>query len=152
MSTELIVVVVVVGALAFLGGLTALMARPAQIRVEVAGDSFVVEPLGLDRLWCVRARIQIPQSAVSGVRVAARREVRPTGIRLPGSYLPGVITAGSYGTGDIRSFWDVRRADRVLVIDCTPHPAFGYRRLVLEVTDPDATAAILQRALTAHAG
>jgi len=31
---------------------------------------------------------------------------------------PVIITAGSHGTGDARTFWDVRRADTVVAITC----------------------------------
>jgi hypothetical protein len=69
-------------------------------------------------------------------------------VRLPGSHIPGVITAGAYGTGDNRTFWDVRRDDPVLVITCTE--SSPYRQIVLEVDDARVTAARLRNRLMAR--
>jgi hypothetical protein len=131
-----------------LAALLGLARRPPRIRVEIAGEWLVVEPLGLDKVWCVRRIVRVPRSSVTYVRALRRRDVPLAGPRLPGSYLPGVITAGSYGLGVHRTFWDVRRADRLLVIDIRPGDA-TYYRLVLEVPDPDATAAALSRTIVA---
>jgi hypothetical protein len=58
--------------------------------------------------------------------------------------------AGSYGTGDKRDFWLVRKADELLVIELRPGAA--YRRIVLEVSDPHAEALRLRPELGAYAG
>jgi hypothetical protein len=133
---------------AVLAALVGLAWRAPRIRVQIAGDWLVVEPLGLDKFWCVRRIVRVPRASVTYVRALRRRDVPLAGPRLPGSYLPGVITAGSYGLGVHRTFWDVRRADRLLVIDIRPGDA-TYYRLVLEVPDPDATAAALRQTLVA---
>ena len=132
------------------GLMVGLMAIPGGVRVTLQDDRLVVEPLRLDKLWCMRFRLAIPLSKVADVRAVPRAEVRVSGIRLPGTYFPGVITAGSYGRGERRIFCDFRRADRLLVIDCVANPVPGYRRLVLEVRDPDRVAATLRQALAAH--
>lgn len=132
-----------------LGLLFGLAWRAPRIRVELAGDWLEVEPLGLDKFWCVRRIVRIPRSSVTEIRVLGRREVPLAGLRLPGSYLPGVMIAGSYGLGAHREFWDVRRGDRVLVIDIRPGATAKYRRLVLEVPDPDGTAAALRPTILA---
>jgi hypothetical protein len=59
-------------------------------------------------------------------------------MRLPGTGVPGVIRAGSYGTGERRDFWNVRRGEYCLVIQL--EPGQEYRRLVLEVADPQEVA------------
>ena len=48
---------------------------------------------------------------------------------------------------DVRTFWDTRRADRLLLISC--RLGSEYKALVLEVPDPDAAAARLNAALVA---
>lgn len=92
----------------------------------------------------------IPVASVAGVAVAPRRLVPQTGFRLPGTGIPGVLRAGSYGTGARRDFWLVRRADLVLVIEL--HPGGRYRRLVLEVPDPHAEALRLRPHLGSYTG
>ena len=103
-----------------------------------------------DKLYCCRGDIVVPVSLVEGVAVSPRRLVPASGLRLPGTGLPGVIRAGSYGTGSTRDFWNVRRADTLLVIEMRPGAA--YRRLVLQVAHPDAVASELRPALGPFTG
>jgi hypothetical protein len=70
---------------------------------------------------------------------------RPDGIRLPGTYLPGVITAGSYWWKDRGwSFWSVRHEERAVDIRLRDE---RYSRIVVEVADPHATAAMIAAAI-----
>ena len=100
---------------------------------------------GLDAVFCLRRRITMPVTVVDGVCVS-RRDLIPTeGLRLPGTAIPGVIRAGSFGTGDRRDFWDVRKGQELLVLQMTP--GAEYRRIVLEVADPRAELARLRPTL-----
>jgi hypothetical protein len=62
----------------------------------------------------------------------------------PGSYVPGLVHYGSYGTSPNREFWAVFRQQRLLVVDIE---AWRYARLVLAVRSPDMIAADIQGAL-----
>jgi hypothetical protein len=135
--------VVIIAVLVFFAALLLLMALPPRVQVTVLEDALLVEPEGLDVLWTVRRRVTIPIDKVESVRVGSRNEAPRLGIRLPGAYFPGIITAGSYGTGAKRTFWDVRRAQLLLLIACKP--GAEYKMVVLEVRDPHAVA---QRAQT----
>jgi hypothetical protein len=121
---------------------------PARVEVRVEGDRLVVRPRGLDVLWCIRRRVIIPLASVAMVRVVARHEAPQPQPRRRGSAVPGIMVAGSYGTGDDRTFWDVRRAPRVLLISC--RLGSEYKALVLEVPDPDAVAQRLNASLVAR--
>jgi hypothetical protein len=121
--------------------------RPPRIRITIEGDALRVHLGLLDKLYCCRADVVVPVDEVEGVTVSSRRLVPATGLRLPGTGIPGIIRAGSYGTGSTRDFWNVRRADSLLVFQMKPGAA--YRRLVLQVTEPSATADELCPALGA---
>lgn len=108
------------------------------VRVEVSDQFLVVTLTGLDRLTALRGRLRVPTSSVRSIAAQARRKVPHTGLRLPGTALPGVIRAGSYGLGEHRDFWLTRRAQKVLVIELAPGQS--YRRVVLQVPDPDEQA------------
>ena len=62
--------------------------------------------------------------------------------------MPGLITAGVYLRRGSRDFWNVRRADPVLVVDCTRRDG-TWRALVVEVADPDRSAVELNAPLAA---
>ena len=121
---------------------------PARVEVTVEGDAVVVTPRGFDALLCLRGRIVVPLAAVAMVRVVPRREAPRTGLRRPGTAVPGLVLAGSYGSGEQRTFWDVRRAERVLVVSC--RLGSEYKALVVEVPEPDAVAERLNAALVAR--
>lgn len=103
-----------------------------------------------DKLYCLHGDFEIPVGHVEGVAVAPLRLVPQEGMRLPGTGLPGVIRAGSYSTGATRDFWDVRKAEQVLVIQL--RPGAEYRRLVLQLPDPKATALAVRPVVGAYAG
>ena len=121
-----------------LAAVVAAYRAPARVSLELDGGVLVVALGPWDRLLCLRASVRVPLREIRAVRVVDRGELPRPGLRLPGSYLPGVLTAGSYGVGADRSFWDIRRAERVLLVLC--RPGAEYARLVLEVPDPEATA------------
>jgi hypothetical protein len=143
MPVAVIVLVVVVCLVVVLFGVA--MFSPARVRLDVDGGELVVSLGFWDTLLCVRGSVRVPLAQLRAVRAVGRGELPPPGLRLPGSFLPGVVTAGSYGVRK-RVFWDVRRADRLLLIECQPDA--GYEALVLEVPDPDGAAAQLSRSVT----
>lgn len=66
-------------------------------------------------------------------------------VRLPGTQIPFVYTAGTYYQADFRpDFWSVRKAENALVIQCRDEAA--YDEIIVEVEDPEATLAFIQGA------
>src|SRR5579859_2863474 len=117
----LVVLVVLLGSLLWL---------PARVDVAVEGSAVVVRPRGFDMLWCLRRKVVVPLASIALVRAVPRNEAPRPQLRWRSS-VPARVVAGSYGTGDGRTFWDVRRAERVLVISC--RLGSEYKTLVLEV-------------------
>jgi hypothetical protein len=113
--------------------------------VELTRDALIVHVLGMDRLWTLKSRLEIPISHVVGAEVDSEvaREWRK-GIRAPGTHVPGVITAGTFYQDGERVFWDVHDPQKTVVIQLRDE---RYARLVIEVDNPNATAATIQKAL-----
>ncbi len=114
------------------------------VRIEADDSTLAVVLTGWDAVWALRRRVEAPLASVAGVAVGSRAEVdaeRPL-FRAPGTFLPGVIVAGTYHGRHTRpQFWCAHRAEEVLVVDLAgPAP---LARLVLEVDDPHRTAAEL---------
>jgi hypothetical protein len=63
---------------------------------------------------------------------------------MPGTNVPGVITAGTFYQDGKRVFWDVHRPEKTIVIDLRDE---RYGELVVEVDDPDAAVKLVQSAL-----
>ena len=114
--------------------------------VEVAEDALVVHVRGMDRLWALRSRLEIPLAHVVGAEVDPETTRNWwKGFRAGGTQIPGVISAGTfYHEGD-RVFWDVHDPEKTVVIRLKDE---RYARLVIEVQDPPATVAAIQEAIS----
>jgi hypothetical protein len=111
------------------------------IRVSCSSDAVVVSLTGLDRLFALKTRLDIPESRIASVEVMSRTSVPPTPgtwLRHPGTHIPGLIRHGSYGTEPNREFWAVYRQTDVLVVTVE---GWSYRRIVLGTRDPHADEA-----------
>ena len=113
------------------------------VEISLDGDQIQTKVLGWSRLGCLKSHLEVPLAYVRSVRT----DDLPKGfwIRLPGTYIPGVIKAGSYSNGGGRwSFWDIRRTrDKILVIELS---GWKYDFVVVEVGNP-ATIEMVRRAL-----
>ena len=104
---------------------------------------------GFDRVLALKSELAVPLSHVKGAEVSPPEVRKRWGNLLrahtPGTDLPFVKMAGSFMFLDgEHAFWDVRDPDRSVVITLE-HERFA--RLVLEVDDPEATAAAVNAAV-----
>ncbi|HYG75407.1 MAG TPA: hypothetical protein VEK08_10430 [Planctomycetota bacterium] len=113
------------------------------VRLSVANGKLVLDVLGWHRLWALKSRLEVALDNIRAVKAdpaAARRW--PRWLRCPGTYVPGVITAGSFYGGGKWSFWDVRNAEKAIVIELTGEP---YDELIVEVDDPARAVELLKQ-------
>lgn len=144
MGGLLVVALVVVG----LPALVYLSVRTGDLaRVDVADDALVVRPRGLNRLWAFKSEVRVPLSQVADVRSDVARKSVASGLRVLGTYVPGLVQAGRFRSKGERSFWLVGRTPRVTVIDC---PGGRFDRIVLQVRED--TVARLRRAVSGVSG
>lgn len=131
--------------LCVLGGIVATSyAGPNLAAVGVTPDDrLLVRPVGLVRLWALSKGVDVPVSAIVDVGVSPRKGLAK-GWRLPGTDLPGVLTAGSFKSHGERNLWMVGRAKEVLVIELHSE---DYRHLIVEVEDPHAAVEALRAAM-----
>jgi hypothetical protein len=117
-------------------------------RIEINEDTLAVHVQGLDRLWAFKSELRIPLAHVSGA-APAEEEARQWwhGLKVPGTNIPGVITAGTFYEREGRVFWDVQNPERAIAI--TLHDD-RYAKLVIEVEDPATEIAGIQTALGAR--
>ncbi|MGY5011942.1 hypothetical protein ACWCY6_28295 [Streptomyces sp. 900105755] len=115
-------------------------------KVTVEGTTLVVEIEGLDKLWALKSRLDIPLANVRGATADPGIVAEPKGRRAPGAHLPGVIAAGTFQIEGERIFWDVRDAAKAVVIELADE---RYARLVVQVSDPKATVDLIERELAA---
>jgi hypothetical protein len=63
---------------------------------------------------------------------------------MPGTNIPGVLTAGTFYQDGKRVFWDVHNPDNTVVIGLRDE---RYNELIVEVADPQAAVELVKTAL-----
>jgi hypothetical protein len=115
------------------------------VDLSIAEGKLTLHVRGADKLWALKSTLEIPLVHIASVR--ADPEVARGwyhGIRMPGTNVPGVITAGTFYQDGKRVFWDVHNPEKTIVIDLHDE---RYNELVVEVDDPDAAVKLIQNAL-----
>jgi len=108
------------------------------VDVSVAGDTVIFEVEGLHKLWSLRSRLQIPVGHILDAEVNVDQVGRWWhGFKLIGNDVPGVFAAGAFVYHGELVFWDVRHPERTIIVSLDHE---RYRKLIIEVDDPVATA------------
>lgn len=130
------------GVLAAIWGTSA--AGPQMAAVGISPEErLLVRPVGLMRVWALSTGLDCPITSIVDIGVGDTRELS-RGFRAPGTYLPGVMIAGTFRARTGNALWLVGRQRRVLVIELTDEK---WRYLILGVEDPDAANEALRAAL-----
>jgi hypothetical protein len=115
------------------------------VDLAIAEGKLTLHVRGADKLWALKSSLEIPLVHIAGVRAdpeTARGWYH--GIRMPGTNVPGVITAGTFYQDGKRVFWDVHHPEKTIVIDLHDE---RYHELVVEVDDPEGAVKLIQNAL-----
>ncbi len=115
------------------------------VDLSISGGNLLVNVRGADKLWAFKSSLEIPLQHVAGIRAdpsIARGWWH--GWRIPGTNIPGVITAGTFYQDGKRVFWDIHNPDNTVVIELRDE---RYNQLVVEVADPNVAVALIQAAL-----
>jgi hypothetical protein len=115
----------------------------AQVHIE--DGMLVVEIEGLDKLWALKSRLEIPLVNVRGATADPGIVKEPKGVRAPGAHVPGGVTAGTFHIEGERVFWDVHDPTKAVVIELADE---RYARLVIQVAEPDDTVTQIEHAVT----
>ena len=115
------------------------------VDLSVVEGKLTLHVRGADKLWAFKSSLEIPLVHIAAVR-ADPETARGWwhGIRMPGTNVPGVITAGTFYQHCKRVFWDVHHPEKTIIIDLRDE---RYNELIVEVADPDAAVKLIQDAL-----
>lgn len=118
------------------------------VSISITGPNAVFEVEGMDKVWSLKSRIEVPLSHITGAAIdteAARGWWH--GLRMPGTQIPGLITAGTFYQHGRRVFYDVHDTDNTIVVALNHEK---YDHLVVEVANPQAEVRKLMSAITTH--
>ncbi len=119
------------------------------VDITVTDDALEIEVRGMHKLWALKSTLRIPLADIEDVRHDPERASKAfPGLRLPGTHVPMLYTAGTFYQADFRpDFWSVRHAEQAVVIQCRPGAA--YDEIIVEVDDPVGTVARVRAAIAA---
>jgi hypothetical protein len=115
------------------------------VSISIEGDRIHLDVEGIDQLWALRTHLEFPLSHIRSVRVdPAAAHGWWHGLKLMGSNIPGILTAGTfYQQGGI-VFYDVHDPEGTIVLELDHE---RYNRLIVQVDNPEEARAMIERAL-----
>lgn len=119
------------------------------VDIRIEGDRAVFEVEGWDKMWALKSRLEIPLAHIKGARAddeAAKGWWH--GVKLGGSDLPGVITAGTFYKKGRLVFFDVHKPEQTIVVDLDHE---HYDQLILQVRDPKEAVRTITNAISNRA-
>ncbi|MFI8789056.1 hypothetical protein [Streptomyces sp. NPDC055105] len=117
----------------------------ALITVDRARCMLTVELTGLDQLWALKSRMEVPLTQVRGATHDPGIAHERKGAKLGGTHVPGIVTAGRFRRHGDLVFWAVRKPADAVVIELAE--GAPYSRLVFETADPRATVTLVEQAI-----
>jgi hypothetical protein len=119
------------------------------VRLIFEDEALRLEVLGLHKIWAFKGSFDIPYNCIcaAGLDSSAARPLWK-GWRIPGTQLPGVITAGTFYKKGRRTFWDVGGAPNALLIELKNHK---YDEVIVEVENPAEDLRRIQETLKKQA-
>jgi hypothetical protein len=117
------------------------------VTITIKGNRIHFDVQGIDQMWAIRSQLEFPLSHIRSVRVdpeAARGWWH--GLKLWGSNIPGVLTAGTFFQEGGIVFYDVHDPEHTIVIELDHE---HYDRLIVEVSDPEKEKAKIENAVKA---
>jgi hypothetical protein len=115
------------------------------VDLSILGGNLALHVRGADKLWAFKSSLEIPLAHIAEIR--ADPEIargRWHGIRMPGTNVPGVLTAGTFYQDGKRVFWDVHNPENTVVIVLKDE---RYNELIVEVADPKAAVELVKAVL-----
>ncbi len=115
------------------------------VDVSISNGNLVLHVNGIDKLWTLKSSLEIPLAHITEIKAD------PTvahgwwhGLKMPGTNIPGVLTAGTFYQHGQRIFWDVHNPDNTIVIQLKDE---RYSELIVEVADPKAAVELVKTGL-----
>ena len=117
------------------------------VNIIIADDRIHFEVEGIDKMWALRSNLEFPVSHIQSVRVdPGAASGWWHGVKLWGSSIPGILTAGTFYQNNRVVFYDVHDPTHTIVIELDHE---HYDRMIVEVADPEKEKAKIEKAIKA---
>lgn len=116
-------------------------------RLELTKRELIVNLTAWESLWALRRSFRVPLTQVRGATEDNGFGGEALGLRLPGTYIPGVIAAGTFIKDGDKQFVYTKRKLQTVVIELAGNE---WARLVIGVPDARIEAARINAAVSHH--
>jgi hypothetical protein len=115
------------------------------VELAIANGILVLHVQGADQLWALKSTLEIPLAHITSVRAdPAIAHGWWHGLKMPGTNIPGVLTAGTFYHDGKRVFWDVHNPENTIVIELKDE---RYNELIVEVPSPQIAVETVKSSL-----
>ncbi|MFN8249745.1 MAG: hypothetical protein U0T68_12390 [Ferruginibacter sp.] len=111
------------------------------VQVTKENNDFKFQIKGLHKLWAVKSEINIPAEHIVKAYRNEDEISSFVGIRMPGTHIPGIITAGSFMVDGGTIFCDFSNRDNLVIVELKDEK---YKKLVIEVENVSETLKVFQ--------
>ena len=111
------------------------------VQISIKNDELIVTVKGIHKLWALKNKLTIPLANVVKVYQSEVEFNEFKGIRF-GTYIPFLITAGTYFWKGKRNFWDVMKTKNTVIIELQNN---YYNKLYLEVDNVEQVLELLKQ-------
>lgn len=113
-------------------------------RIELTDKELVVRLTPWESIWALRTSFGVPLAQIRGATEDNGFRGSALGLRIPGTHVPGLITAGTFIKSGDRQFVYTTRSAQTVVIELAGNK---WTRLVIGVPDARAEAARINAAV-----
>ncbi len=106
------------------------------ITINKENDSFVFRVNGMHKLWAFKSELTIPFDNIINAHQDMESVKGWHGWKAPGTYIPSIITAGTFYKDGNKIFWDVANIENCIIVDLKDE---DYKQLIIEVENPEGT-------------
>lgn len=109
------------------------------VTINTTENDFVFEIKGWHKIWALKSHITIAKENIVKAYQNEKFFTFWKGFRLPGTEIPGLITAGSFYKDEWR-FWDVCNKKNAIIIELQNSE---FKKLIIEVANPETALNLL---------
>jgi hypothetical protein len=110
------------------------------ITINREGGNFIFEVNGMHKLWALKSQLTIPAAHILNAHQDLESIRGWRGWKAPGTYIPSIITAGTFYKDGNRIFWDASNIEKCIIVDLQDEE---YKKLIIEVENPVSSIEML---------
>lgn len=109
------------------------------VTISESNDKYIFKINGWHQIWALESKITIDKKNIVNAYQDSNELKNFKGFRF-GTYIPFLITAGTYSWKGKRNFWDVMRHKNTIIVTLQNHT---YNKLYIEVENPETSLQLL---------